>query len=306
VKNYEQAVACRLLLGFAEAGIFPALTFIVSTIWPRESQAKRVAVLYGASALAGAFGGLIAYGIQLMGERHGLEAWRWLFIVEGIISIALGLLCWATLPKSSEHAWFLKPEERQLMLNRRQRDFAYKGESKLSLADARMAFTDPMVLAAGLALFCAGIPLFGFGVFLPTIIRGLGFEDIQVNYLTIPVYVFGCMYLAAITYISDRLRKRAVVAVCAPVIVIIGYAIVVGTDNVGAGYFAMFLCAGVYSYNTLLLTWVSNNIRPDSKRSAALPWFICLGNISGVAASQIYPNHTAPRYVHSFPYKTWL
>ena len=74
VHNYPQAVACRLVLGFAEAGIFPALTFVVSTIYPRESQGKSVAVLYGASAFSGAVGGLIAYGIQLMGKRQGLEA----------------------------------------------------------------------------------------------------------------------------------------------------------------------------------------------------------------------------------------
>jgi hypothetical protein len=45
------------------------------------------------------------------------------------------------------------------------------------------------------------------------------------------------------------------------------------------------------------MAWVSNNIRPDSKRSAALPWFICIANVSGVAAAQVYPNFTAPRYI---------
>lgn len=174
VHNYGQCVAMRLLLGAAEAGLFPALTFIISTIYPRESQAKRVAVLYMAIALSGAFGGLIAYGIQLMGDRHGLEAWRWLFIVEGIISIVLGVICWLTLPHTAEQAWFLKEDERQLMEDRRRRDVIYKGDSTISWSAVRLAFTDTMVLSAGLALFCSSIALFGFGIFLPTIIRGLG------------------------------------------------------------------------------------------------------------------------------------
>ena len=59
----------------------------------------------------------------------------------------------------------------------------------------------------------------------------------------------------------------------------------------------MFLCAGIYTLNTILMTWVSGNVRPDSKRSAALPWFICIGNISGVVGSQIYPTFTGPRYI---------
>lgn len=172
--NYGQVVALRLVLGFAEAGIFPALGFLISTIYPRESQGKRVAVLYGSTAMAGAFGGLVAYGIQMMGNRLGIAAWRWLFIIEGAISIVIGMLCWASLPRSSDEAWFLTKEERQLMKDRRVRDVAYTGEDAFSWSYIWMAFTDPLVWVAGVSLFCAGIPLFGFGTFLPTIIKGLG------------------------------------------------------------------------------------------------------------------------------------
>ncbi len=75
IHNYRQALATRILLGATEAGLFSSCTFVVSTIYPRASQGKRVAVLYSATCVAGAFGGLIAYGIQLMGDRHGLAAW---------------------------------------------------------------------------------------------------------------------------------------------------------------------------------------------------------------------------------------
>ncbi|KAJ6442311.1 C6 transcription factor [Purpureocillium lavendulum] len=279
IHNYGQAVAVRLLLGLAEAGVFPAITFVVSTIYPRESQGKRIAILYAATALAGAFGGLIAYGIQLMGDRLGLAAWRWLFIIEGAISAGIGLLCWVSLPRSAQEAWFLKKDERQLMLERRRRDVAYTGSDEFSWSFVRMAFTDTMVWVAAMSLFCAGIPLFGYGIFLPTIIKGLGFESIQVNYLTIPVYI------------------AASIAVVPPAIVILGYAIVIGTPKAAPGYFAMFLCSGVYTYNAILVTWVSNNIKPDHKRSTALPFFLSIANISGVVASQVYPNYTAPRYV---------
>lgn len=60
----------------------------------------------------------------------------------------------------------------------------------------------------------------------------------------------------------------------------------------------MFLCsAGIYTYNCILLTWVSNNLSPDYKRSAGVPFFASLGNISGVVASNIYPANGGPRYV---------
>ena len=109
-----------------------------------------------------------------MGDRLGLAAWRWLFIIEGAISIVVGLLCWVSLPRSSQDAWFLKDDEKQLMEERRRRDVAYTGPDEFSLSYVWMAFTDVMVWVAAFSLFCAGIPLFGFGIFLPTIIRGLG------------------------------------------------------------------------------------------------------------------------------------
>ena len=173
--NYTQVVVLRLLLGMAESGLFPAMAFVVSTIYPPQNQGKRIAVLYGATALAGAFGGLIAYGIQMMGSRHGIAAWRWLFIVEGAISIGVGLICWVALPRSSEEAWFLKDDERELMRYRRARDIAYTGENEFSWSYVWMAWTDWMIWAAGISLFCAGIPLYGFGIFLPTIIKGFGY-----------------------------------------------------------------------------------------------------------------------------------
>lgn len=80
VQNYTQCIVLRLLLGATEAGLFPALTFMISTIWDRKNQAKRVSLLYMSSALSGAFGGLFAFGVQSMGRQRGLDAWRWLFV----------------------------------------------------------------------------------------------------------------------------------------------------------------------------------------------------------------------------------
>ncbi|KAL6401151.1 high-affinity nicotinic acid transporter [Ilyonectria robusta] len=298
IKNYHQAIAMRLLLGIFESALFPCLAFIISTVYSREQQAKRIAVLYGAIALSGAFGGLIAYGIQLMGERAGLAAWRWLFIIEGCISIVIGLALWVTLPFSSEKAWFLNAEESAVMSLRIQRDAAYKGEGEFSWKYVRMAFTEPIIYVAALGLFCSSIPLFGFATFLPTIMVGLGYTSLQANYLSIPVYVFACLVLCFIAWISDKLNKRGLIVMMVPIPVLIGYAIVIGTAQHGVGLFAMFLiAAGVYPYNTLIVTWVTNNLQNEHVRSVGIPLLISIANASGIASSQIYPAKDSPRYV---------
>jgi hypothetical protein len=146
--------------------------------------------------------------------------------------------------------------------------------------------------------------------------EGFSFTSLQANYLSIPVYVLASILTGATTYVSDRLNRRAVCLIHSPLLVIAGYAIVVGTGHKALGFFAMFLVGGgVYSYNTVLVTyvkrkalrtlrdvlilnrWVSNNVQPDYKRSVAISMLISLANASGMAASQIYPIKDAPRYI---------
>ncbi|RVX68599.1 hypothetical protein B0A52_07026 [Exophiala mesophila] len=279
IQNYGQAIAMRLLLGLFEAGLLCCLTFLISMIYSREQQARRVGVLYYAVTCSGAFGGLIAYGIQSMGSRRGIAAWRWLFIIEGAVSIVVCSLGWLSLPKSAEEAWFLTQEEREVMRARRARDASYAGGNDFSWKYVSMAFSDIHVYVAAICLFCASIPATGFAVFLPTILVGLGYTSLQANYLSIPVYAVATLVIIA-------------------VLVIIGYIIILATSNGAAGYFAMFMVgSGIYPFNCLLLTWVSNNFAPDYKRSVALPLFASISATSGLVSAVIYPATDRPRYI---------
>lgn len=174
IRNYHQGIAARLLLGAFESGCFPCLVFMISTIYTREQQGKRIAVLYAASALSGAFGGLIAYGIQLMGYQAGLEAWRWLFIIEGAASMVLCALCVFSLPKNAETAWFLTQEERLMMAARKQRDLIFKGDDNFSWSHVKDALVDPVLYVIAIPLFANTVTQTGIGTFLPTIIKGFG------------------------------------------------------------------------------------------------------------------------------------
>lgn len=185
VRNYHQALACRLLLGVFEAGLLPCMVFIISTIWNKNQQGKRIAVIYCATTVSGAFGGMFAYGVQQMGNKHGLEPWRWLFIIEGIISFVIGGLCWVTMPYSAEKAWFLNKEQAELMALKKQRDLLYKGEDEFKPRHAWAAATDPLVYLVAFSLFSSSLPLLGFSTFLPTIIKGLGYVISAIQELSV-------------------------------------------------------------------------------------------------------------------------
>jgi MFS transporter, ACS family, DAL5 transporter family protein len=267
-------------------------------IYPRESTAKRVALINFANAVSGAFGGLLAFSIQRMGARRGLEAWRWLFIIEGAVSLALCFVCIRFFPNKPETAWFLSEDEKEVMRLRKARDAVYKGEDRFEWKWVRMALTDPFVYVASLAFFTSSVAIFGYGMFLPTLIRGFGYDSFQANYLTIPVYAVGACSLLVQAYWSDRLRRRAVFLLASAVPVVTAYLICVGTASKTAGYAAMFiLVLGVYSFSCLMMSWVATSLVPDYKRSVGLPLFAFIGNCSGIVSGQLYPPRQGPRYV---------
>jgi hypothetical protein len=113
--------------------------------------------------------------MRINGLTSNFLAWRWLFIIEGSFSLVLGGICWLTFPTSPDTAWFLNAEEKELMALRKKRDAAFRGEEKFDTKWVKIAFTDPFVYLASLAFFASSVAIFGFGLFLPTIIKGLGY-----------------------------------------------------------------------------------------------------------------------------------
>jgi MFS family permease len=116
-----------MLLNAAEAGLAQGFAFLFSTIYSRELAGKRIMTANLAQRISGAFGGLVAYAIQTMGERNGLAAWRWLFIVEFLITIVICGAGLFFLPGEVEEAWFLSEKEKETMRLKKKRDFIIRG-----------------------------------------------------------------------------------------------------------------------------------------------------------------------------------
>ena len=96
--SYGSYIAIRLCLGIAEAGLYPGSYFILSMWYTPKELATRMAIFYGANTAAGAFGGVIAYGVGNLDGQYGMRAWKWLFLIEGLVTVAAGLSCLIILP----------------------------------------------------------------------------------------------------------------------------------------------------------------------------------------------------------------
>ena len=308
IQNIAGLYVVRLILGACEGGLFPGLNLYLTMIYRREEQAKRVSYLFVCTAISGAFGGLLAYGILHMDGIAGYEGWRWVYIIEGIFSIIVAGLVWFGLPNNPGKAYFLTTRQKELMEHRQIQRAAYMGSDDFDWAEVKIALKDPKVYISGLIQFCQDILLYGFSTFLPSIISEMGYDTYQTQYLTVPVYAVGGLAFVSLAFLSDRYELRAPVSaeyclevvrlltqdpqflIFANIFGIVGYILLLVTSlPVGVRFFATFLVAiAVYTGPGLNLTWLNVNTAPHYRRATSIGLQQTIGNTAGIVAGQIY------------------
>lgn len=142
VKSYQGLIACRLVLGLCEAGFFPCISLYITMVYNRQEQGLRFAYLYAATSFSGMFGGLLATGITEISRVGGLEAWSWLYIIEGLASLLVVPWAWYGLPEYPAQAKWWTLEEREAMKIREQQRVEYMGTEKLDWKQVRSALTE--------------------------------------------------------------------------------------------------------------------------------------------------------------------
>merc|ERR1712072_625565 len=122
ITNWQQLAACRTLLGFFEAGFFPGCTFLISTWYTRFEMAKRMAFFYLSSMVLSGFSNIIGWGMSKLDGTHGLEGWRWIFLLFGAITVGLGIISYFVIVDFPDRAKFLTEEQRLYAVERIQLD----------------------------------------------------------------------------------------------------------------------------------------------------------------------------------------
>ncbi|WPH03481.1 Hypothetical protein R9X50_00636100 [Acrodontium crateriforme] len=303
-KSYTSLVVIRFFLGFIEAAYFPGCLFYLSCWYTRKELAFRSAVLYSGSLISGAFAGLIAAGIThgLDGAR-GIHAWKWLFILEGAITIVIAIGAFFILPNFPRTTTWLSEEERQLAAWRLQEDIGVDDWT----SSEEQSFWHGFALAAkDIKVYILTFLLLGIVSaasvtnFFPSVVKTLGYSNIITLLLTAPPYVLAMIVAFFNAWHADKTGERFLHIAIPLVVGMVAFILAVSTTTVAPRYVAMMLMLpGCYGGYVIVLAWISNTIaRPPAKRAAALAGINAISNASSIYASYMYSG--APRYVIAF------
>jgi MFS family permease len=297
VQNFAGLLAARIVLGIAEAGLFPGVAFFLTQWYRRFEISFRVALFFSAATIAGAFGGLLARLINLMDGTAGYEGWRWIFILEGIATVVIAVISFWMMHDYPDTARFLTPVERRALQERLKLDTdGCSGEYKTRFI--RDAFLDWKSYFFGVAFFSAVVPLYCFSLFSPTIISQLGYTAGRAQLMSVPPYVAASIVTIFTGWASDRVKLRAPFIVGHGLIGALGYGLLLANVSSGVSYFALFLGAcGIYPAFPIIVAWGSNNFGGSLKKAVATGFLICSGNSGGIASSFLFPKEDGPRFV---------
>ncbi|KAI9651247.1 hypothetical protein NHQ30_001285 [Ciborinia camelliae] len=264
-KTYGGLLACRFILGFVEAAYFPGCLYYLSAWYTRKELVKRTAFLYSGSLLSGAFSGLISAGIThgLDGAK-GLKAWRWLFIIEGSITVFIALFAFFILPDLPRTTSWLSEDEKELAAWRLEEDIGQDdwvgSKQQTFLHGAKLAVKDPkawLLLATIYGFTSAGTVTTLF----PSVVKGLGKNDITTLLLTTPPYLIAVLAILGNAWHADATGERYLHIALPPVLAFISFAIAAATSKFAPRYLAMCLMVGAnYSGYVVALSWISNGM----------------------------------------------
>ncbi|KAF2227785.1 MFS transporter [Elsinoe ampelina] len=301
VKTAGQIIACRFILGFVEAPFFPGILFYLSKWYTKEELSLRMAIFYSGSLISGAFGNLIAAGILtgLAGKR-GYNAWQWLYIVEGAITVFFGILVIIILPDFPD-TWKKLSDEERHVANRRlaieaaEADIDEKGGMS-QVKGIKLALTDPKTYLLALA-YHGQTGAAGIQNYFPTLTQTINPNRTIALLLCAPPYIFMVIWSFIHCRFSDRISKRFLFFVYPIPITIVGYFVFMFVEGFGGRYFSLFLQIFVFAMNGTIYAWISSSIpRPPAKRAAALAFINSVGNAASIWTPFTYRPKDAPFY----------
>ncbi|KIP07206.1 hypothetical protein PHLGIDRAFT_13341 [Phlebiopsis gigantea 11061_1 CR5-6] len=302
-------IAVRSFIALTEGGVIPATLVYLGGFYKSTELATRLAWFWGVQNIASAVSGLMASGLLQLRGVGGLFGWKWLFIVDGIITLFVAVLTWFYLPRNAARTkggirgfkpWF---DERQVLIavTRVVRDDPAKKryDSTVTWTDVKDSITDIGLWGHWAQASIGLTPTTPLGTYLPTVIKSFNFNVFVANALTAPPYILTCISSVAVIWHSDYARERGFHGAFSAGWQLVGWILLRslpdGTSR-GVKYFAACVVQSWPYSHPLNIAWMSENTGSVGKRTIASGAVIGFANIYGVWASQIYQASDSPNF----------
>ncbi|KAJ5504440.1 Major facilitator superfamily domain general substrate transporter [Penicillium fimorum] len=297
VTNWKGMMALRFLMGVFEAGFGPGVPYLLSFFYRRHELGLRCGMFLSAAPLANTFAGALAYGIT--SGHASLANWRLLFLVEGIPVCAAAAVAWFYLPDSPLDAKFLTEEEKDVA---RARALQQSGEpdraGKIQWKELAMTLLDVKAWLTALMYFSCNVSFSSLPVFLPTILKEMGFTAINAQGLTAPPFFASFLATIVTTWVADRIQQRGLMIAALSMVGGVGYILCATCTSVGVRYLGVFLAAcGVFPSIANILPWVLNNQGSDTRRGGGIVLLNLIGQCGPFLGTNVFPDDQAPRYI---------
>ncbi|KAG0369115.1 hypothetical protein BGZ54_000302 [Gamsiella multidivaricata] len=269
VKNASGLLVARFFLGVAESGLFPGIVYLFSMWYTRNEQALRNGIFFSTATMAGAFGGVLAYGIAQMEGIRGLH----------------------------ETARFLTKDEKELLLKRLRIDAGPATQTHFSWRQCRMVFKDWKVYMHMMIYILSTTPLYAFALFLPSIVVGFNLDALTTQIMTVPAYLIACVCTILWAFSSDRSKERGLHVALPGALSCLGYILLIATRH--SSTTARYICLTITTVGNFcivapMVSWFTSNIGGHTKRGVATAAIISFGNIGGGIGGQVYRADDAP------------
>ncbi|MFP3462729.1 MFS transporter [Arthrobacter globiformis] len=278
----------RFLLGAAEAGFFPAILFYLTLWFPAPQRVLVLGIFILAQPVSNALGAPVSGLLLQMEGVAGLHGWQWLYIIEGIPAILLGLLTPVLMTDKPSHAHWLAADEREWLTRTMDEELAHKqkGQPHHFLAGLK----DPRTIAYSALYFGLVCGIYGLGLWMPTIVAALGkFNTTQVGFIVAIPYTIAAVFVYYWGRRSDRTGNRVLHASISMVMAAVGLVAAGSLVQVNAilAMIALTLAAmGIYSAIAPFLAMPSTAL-VGAAAAAGLAMVNSLGNLGGFVAPYI-------------------
>jgi MFS family permease len=276
----------RFLLGIAESGFFPGVAWFMTRWFPAGHRGRAMGIFYAFGASASVIGGPISGNLLLLHGWHGISGWQWVFLIEGVPTLLLAVLCPILMRDRPEDAAWLNRNEQTWL---RARLDAESNQSSTQTLGLMQAIVSPTIMMLILGYLLISFGVYSKNFFLPLMIKTMGYSDQTVGYLSALPSLAGVFGMILFSRSSDRTGER-VWHVAVPCLLAAAGLLGAGLTLAVNPFMAMgcFCLAGFGLSASLPCFWnLPTAWLGPAAAAGGIAVINSIGNISGYAAPQI-------------------